>query len=347
MVIKFERNDVTKMDVDCIVNAANNTLLGGGGVDGQIHRAAGPELLKECMTLGGCETGKAKITKGYKLKAKYIIHTVGPIYQDGKHNEEKLLTNCYYNSLLLAKENNIKTIAFPLISAGIFGYPKKEAIKVAIKAIKKFGEDNKDYDIEVTLVFFGKTTTNLANELFGDIKSYIDDNYAAEKNLHFGNESRGIFRNSFTGSIIRGRNEVECIKNIHEQKLFGKKEVKKENLAQLIDNLDLSFADALLKLIDEKNLKDVDVYINANMDRKLFSKIRNGSHPKKSTAIALCISLKLSLDETNNLIKKAGYALTDSEKFDVIIKYFIENKNYDINEINAALFSYDQQQLGL
>lgn len=197
MVIKFERNDITKMDVDCIVNAANNTLLGGGGVDGQIHRTAGPELLKECMTLGGCETGQAKITKGYKLKAKYIIHTVGPIYQDGKHNEAKLLSNCYYNSLLLAKENKIKTIAFPLISAGIFGYPKKEAINVAIKAIKKFGDDNIDYDIEVTLVFFGKSTTNLANELFGDIDSYIDDNYADEKNLYFGNVNRGILRNSF------------------------------------------------------------------------------------------------------------------------------------------------------
>lgn len=164
MKFKIEQNDITKMSVDCIVNAANNTLLGGGGVDGQIHRAAGPDLLKECMGLGGCETGEAKITKGYKLKAKHIIHTVGPIYQDGKHNEPKLLANCYYNSLALAKEHNIKSIAFPLISSGIFGYPKKEAIEVAIKAIKKFGEDNSDYNLEVILVFFDENSMNLAKE---------------------------------------------------------------------------------------------------------------------------------------------------------------------------------------
>ena len=169
MILKFEQNDITKMSVDCIVNAAKNTLLGGGGVDGQIHKAAGPELLKECMGLGGCETGKAKITKGYNLKAKYVIHTVGPIYQDGKHNEEKLLSSCYYNSLLLAKEYNIKTIAFPLISSGIFGYPKKDAIDVAIKTIKKFGEENKDYNIEITLVFFDQIAIDLAKKLFGDI----------------------------------------------------------------------------------------------------------------------------------------------------------------------------------
>lgn len=176
MTLTFERNDITKMKVDCIVNAANNTLLGGGGVDGQIHKVAGPKLLKECMGLGGCETGEAKITKGYNLPAKYVIHTVGPIYQDGKHNEENLLTNCYYNSLKIAKENNIKTIAFPLISAGVYGYPKSDAIKVAVNAIKKFGKDNIDYDINVTLVFFGESIFNLAKELFKDVASYDNIN---------------------------------------------------------------------------------------------------------------------------------------------------------------------------
>lgn len=165
MIFNFEQNDITTMHVDCIVNAANNSLLGGGGVDGMIHMVAGPELLKECMGLHGCKTGEAKITKGYNLPAKYVIHTVGPIYLDGKHNEEKLLTDCYYNSLTLAKENNIKTIAFPLISAGVYGYPKKEAISVAVKTIKKFGEDNQDYDIKVTLVLFEKDAYDLAKEL--------------------------------------------------------------------------------------------------------------------------------------------------------------------------------------
>ena len=168
MVLLFERNDITKVKVDAIVNAANNTLLGGGGVDGAIHAAAGPKLLEECMTLGGCETGEAKITKGYELPAKYVIHTVGPIYRDGKHGEKELLESCYEKSLKLAKENDIHSIAFPLISAGVYGYPKEDAIDVAVDSIKKFFE-NDDYDITIRIILFGDNEVNIVKQKYGDI----------------------------------------------------------------------------------------------------------------------------------------------------------------------------------
>lgn len=166
MSFEIIKGDITKIKVDAIVNAANNSLLGGGGVDGAIHRAAGPKLLEETRTLGGCKTGEAKITKGYNLPAKHVIHTVGPVWHGGGKSEEALLVSCYNNSLRLAMENELKSIAFPLISAGVYGYPKEKAIEAAIDVIRGFIQE---YDIEVKLVVFDQGTLELALKIDNEL----------------------------------------------------------------------------------------------------------------------------------------------------------------------------------
>lgn len=325
------RNDITKVHVDAIVNAANSSLLGGGGVDGAIHRAAGPELLEECRTLGGCNTGQAKITKGYKLPAKYVIHTVGPIWRGGNHNEEQLLTDCYKNSLVLAKEYNVESIAFPLISSGAYKYPKDEALEVAISVIEDFLKDN---EMTIYLVVYDQASFLLSEKLYSSISEYIDENYIEEHPYN-------VRESTIEFHELR---EVE-----EEQFLFEEAIAKKRSLEDVINNMDETFSQMLLRLIDEKEMTDVETYKKANIDRKLFSKIRNDIHykPSKTTAIAFAIALQLNLDETKDLLMKAGFALSRSSKFDVIIEYFIENENYNIFEINEALFAFEQSLLGV
>lgn len=330
MPLEIVRNDITKMTVDAIVNAANESLLGGGGVDGAIHYAAGPGLLAECKTLGGCKTGKAKITGGYNLPAKYVIHTVGPIYEDGKHGEKALLESCYRESLALAKAHNCETAAFPLISSGVYGYPKDQALKVAVDVISDFLLKN---DMTVYIVIFDKAAYKISEKLFSDITEYIDDNYG-DRSTDYRRESMRM--NAPMPSIMA--DEIcEC------KALFAE-----DDLDSKLKQIDESFSQMLLRKIDEKGMTDAQVYKKANIDRKLFSKIRSDVHykPSKPTAIAFAISLELSLDETEDMLKKAGFALSHSNKFDIIIEYFIGKGNYNIFEINEALFAFDQSLLG-
>ena len=330
MPLEIVRNDITKMTVDAIVNAANESLLGGGGVDGAIHFAAGPDLLAECKTLGGCKTGKAKITGGYNLPTKYVIHTVGPIYEDGKRGEKALLESCYRESLALAKEHNCETVAFPLISSGVYGYPKDQALKVAIDVIGDFLLEN---EMKVYIVIFDKVAYKISEKLFSDIAEYIDDNYVDE---HTDYRRESLRMNAPMPSIMA--DEIcEC------KALFAE-----DDLDSKLKQIDESFSQMLLRKIDEKGMTDAECYKKANIDRKLFSKIRSDVHykPSKPTAIAFAISLELTLSETEDMLKKAGFALSHSNKFDIIIEYFISKGNYNIFEINEALFAFDQSLLG-
>ena len=344
MPLEIVRNDITRMHVDAIVNAANETLLGGGGVDGAIHRAAGPELLAECRTLGGCRTGEAKITGGYRLPAKYVIHTVGPIWHGGQHGEREKLISCYRNSLALAKVHRCASIAFPLVSAGVYGYPKKEAFRIAVDTVREFLLEN---DMLVYIVVFDKSSFSIAEALFSGVQRYIDDHYAQahEDSLRELNRRRRIAESMQGGwtdacAVPYGKGAFPESQESLQQKQF--------TLEEALGTLDESFSQMLLRKIDEKGMKDSQCYRRANIDRKLFSKIRSDVHykPSKRTALALAIALELPLEDAADMLKKAGYALSHSSKFDVIVEYFIVNHKYDIQEINEALFFYDQQLLG-
>ena len=326
MPLQIVRNDITKIECDAIVNAANSTLLGGGGVDGAIHKAAGKGLLEECRRLGGCNVGEAKITKGYNLPSKYVIHTVGPVWHGGMNNEKELLEACYKNSLILAKQNNCESVAFPLISSGVYGYPMDEAFKVAVDTIADFLMKN---DMLVYVVVFNKSALATGSKLFSDIAQYVDDNYVAEQEHFFARKNTYAESTCYTAPTAALSDSDE-------------------DLSSLVEVLDESFSEMLLRKIDESGMTDSECYKKANIDRKLFSKIRSNLDykPSKPTVLAFCIALELSLDESREMLMKAGFALSHSNKFDVIIEYFIKNKNYNIFKINEALFAFDQSLLG-
>lgn len=333
--LEIIRNDLTKVEVDVIVNPTDPFLSGSGGVDREIHMAAGSELVKECEALGGLEFGQAKITKGYMLPAKHIIHTAGPIWKDGKSGEEEILANCYRNSLALAKEHSLESVAIPLISSGSFGYPKDKALKTAISEIGSFLLEN---DMTVYLVVYDKKAFSLSAKLFSSIKQYIDDKYVDSRIIHT-TKTNDIY-------YQLKRTTIESAdSSIYEEP----KPKRKRKLDDLVSNLDDTFSQMLIRLIDERGMKDTNVYKRANIDRRLFSRIKNDKDytPSKSTVLAFAIALELNLDETKDLLKSAGYSLSRSRIFDIIIEYFILEENYDIFEINGVLFEFEQKTLGV
>jgi len=319
------------MEVDAIVNAANTELQMGGGVCGAIFRAAGADRLQAaCDALAPIQTGQAVITPGFALPAKYVIHAAGPVYSRRRPQEcRTLLRSAYTQSLRLAEANGCESIAFPLISSGIYGYPKDQALEVARQAIADY---LRDHELDVWLAVFDKSSFVLSRSLLGEVESYIDEHYAAS-HLTAGRQLLHVEEDSIDMASFD---------------VFPAPAAPSQGIDALLANLDEPFSDTLLKLIDQKGKTDVEVYKRANLDRKLFSKIRTGKGytPRKPTILALAVALELTLSETDELLERAGYALSHASKFDVIVEYFIVSGKYDIFEINEALFAYDQPLLG-
>ena len=340
MPFEIVRNDITKMKVDAIVNPTNRALSAGGGLDASIHKTAGPELSEECHAIGSCQTGDAIITKGYRLPARYVIHTVGPVWHGGSQGEKDLLTACYRKCLALAADHGCKSIAFPLISAGTYGYPKDEAMSVALDVISKFLFE---HDMLIYLVVFGRTEYLTSKKLFSDVQEYIDDVYAAS-HYHRNNEVRR--------RELWQVDEEAALMYEREQELFQslpmESSIPAPDLAKVLQEADEGFSESLLRLIDEKGMTDAQCYNKANIDKRLFSKIRSNPEyrPSKPTVFAFAVALELSLQETGELLKKAGFAISHSSKFDIIVEYFIKNRQYNIYEINNTLFDFDQPLLG-
>lgn len=356
MPFKIIRNDITKVKADAIVNTANPKPQIGRGTDSAIYAAAGADnLLASRRAIGAIAPGQAVSTDAFNLKARYIIHTVGPAWEDGNHGERDILRSCYEKSLSLAANLKCKSIAFPLIATGVYGFPKDEALNIALSAIGKF---LLTHEMKVILVVFDRKALELSQQLVGDIDQYIDEHLAHQiREAEYGGD--------YVSSIRRresARREEAVVQNFHEtssdvddvesdeliQPTSFLQSVSGKSLDDVLGGNEESFQQRLFKLIDASGMDDVTVYKAANIDRKVFSRIRCKADykPTKKTAVAFAIALKLDLPTTLDLLSRAEIAFSPSNKFDLIVAYFISNGNYDIFKINAALFKYGQQTLG-
>ena len=416
MPFALVRNDITKMRVDAIVASARPSLLGGGGADGAIRRAAGPKLALECLTLGGCRVGESKLTKGYRLPCKYVIHTVAPRWMGGGKGEAELLKACYRSALELAVAHGCESVAIPLLGSGARGFPKAQAVQIAMQAIIAFLED---HDLLIDLVVFDRESLEAGSRLSKEIRQYIDDAYVAahdEPNARLrerrqdeveydrrlaeaGDASRqpseavppladafelnrdaeldegpslGQSLDSVAGPeevrtadaapppkirLLRRSESVRStetpsrpprVLQARRSSLSMQTMGDMDDLEKLLARLDESFAQMLFRKIDERGISDAQCYKRANIDRRLFSKIRSdpGYKPSKPTVVALAVALELPLEEAKDLIGKAGYSLSHSSKFDIIVEFCIRHHMYDIFEINNVLFEYDMPLLG-
>ena len=375
MPLEIIRNDITKVEADAIVNTANPEVAYGAGVDSAIYAAAGAEeLLAERAKIGRMVPGAAAVTPAFKLSAKYIIHTVGPVWQGGDYGEAETVASCYRNALNLAKENDCESIAFPLIATGTYGFPKDLALKIAIAEISSFLFEN---DMTVYMVVYDKEAFVLSGKLFSDVTEYIKENEILQR------QEREYPTASSQSFAKRRRRLLDAAANVREreprleqtvwdalsdsmspdlllselddyQELSAPINMNADAIADAIGiderlkNKGATFQESLFRIIDRKGLKDSVVYKKANIDRRLFSKIKSNVDykPSKQTVLAFAIALELNLDETLDLLGRAGMTLSKSSEFDIIMEYCIDNRITNIMDINCILFDYDQPLLG-
>ncbi|MBQ3390381.1 MAG: macro domain-containing protein [Firmicutes bacterium] len=328
------QNDITKVAADAIVNTANPAPRYGRGTDEAIYSAAGREkLLAARGKIGRLKPGETAVTEAFDLPAKYIIHTVGPKWQGGDQWEEETLASCYRKSLQMAKILECESVAFPLISAGSYRFPKDRALQIALGEIREFLSDEEN-DMDVTLVVYDRGIYELSMEIAGEVKEFLRERTTEVSELY---EDR---RKNLACEMTYGAPMMEDAALAPAPGPGG-------GLEDIFDDIGDTFQQRLLKLIDERGLTDPQVYKKANLDRKLFSKIRSNPnyHPSKKTALALAIALELDMTETADLLARGELAMSPGSKFDLIIEYCIRQKIYDIFEINAILFDYEQPLL--
>lgn len=347
MPFSIVRSDIARLDVDAVVNAANEGLLAGGGVCGAIFSAAGYEQLQAaCCRIAPCPTGSAMVTRGFDLPARWVIHAVGPRWIDGRHGEERLLRRAYRSALDQAARLRVASVAFPLISAGIYGYPPSAAFDIACEEIRRFLSDHAGTDVgdmRVMLAVYDRQAFAASLDCYDEVSLRIED--AQGEKSFFSFDSAALAAESLD---LNAPSAPVAEPEYATASCRQTRAIDEEEIAELLDGLDASFSQTVLSLIDARGLTDVEVYKRANLSRQLFNKIRRdrGYKPTKATAVALAIALELSLDECDDLLERAGFSLSTSSKFDVIVRYFIEHECYDIYKLNAMLFAFDQPLLG-
>ena len=339
------RNDITKVAADAIVNPANRNLLQGSGTSRAIYQAAGEqELTASCEAIGRCDLGRAVCTPAFGLPAKYVFHAVCPAWHGGRFGEAEQLASAYHSALKLAAKYHCESVAFPLLSSGNYGYPKEQAFRIAVDTITQYVME---HDLTVYLVLYDRDSLAVSRKLFASVEEYIDDHYVAQ------NDESYQFDRRRRESVERRRWRLEekaapMLETAAAPPPPAVAPMAARSLENLMDNLGEGFTTRLLRLIDERGLKDSTVYKQSNISRQHFSKIQcnRDYNPKKKTVLAFAVGLHLSEDETIDLLKSAGYAFSDGSKRDWIVRYCLEHKIYNINQVNTLLFEYDQEQLG-